>query len=166
MRTSWEKLAQYVGTSCVHGIYNELQNKVAVVLPEPEYDPEILTRHGASSPVFPCYTPPPPRSRPPPLVAVPISVPVPVLPLFSLRTVHLGMYPVVPFKPGQVAMFLKVTVVASHGTIDGPVQKELSIRQAGAAGCCVVREFQLVAAGSDTDTMRFGLVGLDAGNKS
>ena len=26
------------------------------------------------------------------------------------------MYPVVPFKPGQVAMFLKVTVVANHGT--------------------------------------------------
>mmetsp|Transcript_31038 Transcript_31038/g.44087 ORF Transcript_31038/g.44087 Transcript_31038/m.44087 type:complete len:86 (-) Transcript_31038:193-450(-) len=27
MRTSWEKLVQYVGTSCGQGIANELQNK-------------------------------------------------------------------------------------------------------------------------------------------
>ena len=47
MRTSWEKLVQYVGTSYGHDISNELQNKVEVVFPEPEYDPEILTRHGA-----------------------------------------------------------------------------------------------------------------------
>ena len=33
MRTSWEKLVQYVGTSYVHDISNELQNKIAVVLP-------------------------------------------------------------------------------------------------------------------------------------
>ena len=36
MRTSWEKLFQYVGTSYGHDISNELQNKIAVVLPEPE----------------------------------------------------------------------------------------------------------------------------------
>ena len=47
MRTSWEKLFQYVGTSYGHNISNELQNKIAVVLPEPEYELAILTRHGA-----------------------------------------------------------------------------------------------------------------------
>ena len=47
MRTSWEKLVQYVGTSYGHDIYSELQNKLTVVLPEPEYNPAILTRHGA-----------------------------------------------------------------------------------------------------------------------
>ena len=36
MRTSWEKLVQYVGTSYGRGISNELQNKLAVVLSEPE----------------------------------------------------------------------------------------------------------------------------------
>ena len=47
MRTSWEKLVQYVGTSYGHDISSELQNKLTVVLPEPEYNPAILTRHGA-----------------------------------------------------------------------------------------------------------------------
>ena len=47
MRNSWEKLVQYVGTSYGHDISNELHNKVAVVLPEPDYNPEILMRHGA-----------------------------------------------------------------------------------------------------------------------
>ena len=37
MRTSWEKLVQYVGTSYGHDISNKLQNKISVVLPEPEY---------------------------------------------------------------------------------------------------------------------------------
>ena len=46
------------------------------------------------------------------------------------------------------------------------VKKALIRLQAGAVGCCVAREFQLVAADSDTDTMRFGLVGPDTGNKS
>ena len=45
MRTSWEKLVQYVGTSYGHYISNELQNKIAVVLPEPEYELAILMRH-------------------------------------------------------------------------------------------------------------------------
>ena len=47
MRTSWEKLVQYVETSYGHDISNELQNKIAVVLPEPEYELAILPRHGA-----------------------------------------------------------------------------------------------------------------------
>ena len=42
MRTSWEKLVQYVGTSYGHDISNELQNKIEVVLPEPEYKLAIL----------------------------------------------------------------------------------------------------------------------------
>ena len=51
-----------------------------------------------------------------PTLSVIVPVPVPVLPFYPLRAVHLGMYPVAPFKPGQVAMFFEVTVVASHGT--------------------------------------------------
>ena len=47
MRTLWEKLVQYVGTSYGHDISNELQNELAVVLPEPEYKLAILMRHGA-----------------------------------------------------------------------------------------------------------------------
>ena len=47
MRTSWEELVQYGGTSYGHDISNKLQNKIAVVLPEPEYELAILTRHGA-----------------------------------------------------------------------------------------------------------------------
>ena len=49
---------------------------------------------------------------------------------------------------------------------DGSIKKTLSRLQAGAVGCCVAREFQLVAANGDTETMSFGLVGPDAGNKS
>ena len=37
----------YVGTSYDHDISNELQNKLPVVLPEPEYELAILMRHGA-----------------------------------------------------------------------------------------------------------------------
>ena len=33
MRTSWEKMVQYVRTSYGHDISNELQNKISVVLP-------------------------------------------------------------------------------------------------------------------------------------
>ena len=47
MRTSWEKLVQYVGTSYGHDISNELQNKIAVVFPELEYKLAILMRPGA-----------------------------------------------------------------------------------------------------------------------
>ena len=47
MRTSWKKLVQYVGTSYGYDISNKLQNKLAVVLSEPEYELAILMRHGA-----------------------------------------------------------------------------------------------------------------------
>ena len=47
MRTSREKLVQYVGTSYGHDISNDLWNKIAVVLPEPEYELAILTGHGS-----------------------------------------------------------------------------------------------------------------------
>ena len=45
MRTSWEKLVQYVGTSCGQDIANELQNKVTVVLVEPVHTAVALQRH-------------------------------------------------------------------------------------------------------------------------
>ena len=46
MRTSWEKLVRYVGTSYGHDVSNELQNKIALVFTEPEYELAILMRHG------------------------------------------------------------------------------------------------------------------------
>ena len=49
---------------------------------------------------------------------------------------------------------------------DGAVQKALSCRQYEAVGCCVAKKVQPVAANGETDTMRFGLVGPDDGNKS
>jgi hypothetical protein len=45
MRTSWEKLVQYVGTTYGQDISNELQNKVTVTLAEPVHTAEVLTRH-------------------------------------------------------------------------------------------------------------------------
>ena len=45
MRTSWEKLVQYVGTNYAQDISNELQNKTTVVLAEPVHSPEVLVRH-------------------------------------------------------------------------------------------------------------------------
>jgi hypothetical protein len=45
MRTSWEKLVQYVGTNYGQDISNELQNKTAVTIPEPVYSDEIRERH-------------------------------------------------------------------------------------------------------------------------
>ena len=46
MRTSWEKLVQYVGTTYGQDISNELQNKTTVTLVEPVHTTEALTRHG------------------------------------------------------------------------------------------------------------------------
>jgi hypothetical protein len=43
--TSWEKLVQYVGTNYGQDIYNELQNKVWVVLAEPVHTDDVLSRH-------------------------------------------------------------------------------------------------------------------------
>jgi hypothetical protein len=45
MRTSWEKLVQYVGTNYGQDINNELQNKIIVVLIEPVYTNDVLKRH-------------------------------------------------------------------------------------------------------------------------
>ena len=45
MRTSWEKLVQYVGTNYGQDISNELQNKTTVTLPEPTHTQAVLARH-------------------------------------------------------------------------------------------------------------------------
>jgi len=45
MRTSWEKLVQYVGTNYGQDISNELQNKVTVALIEPLHSDEVLENH-------------------------------------------------------------------------------------------------------------------------
>jgi hypothetical protein len=45
MRTSWEKLVQYVGANYGQDISNELQNKVAVALVEPIHTPAVTARH-------------------------------------------------------------------------------------------------------------------------
>jgi hypothetical protein len=45
MRTSWEKLVQFVGTNYGQDISNELQNKIPVVLLEPVHTPKVLARH-------------------------------------------------------------------------------------------------------------------------
>jgi hypothetical protein len=46
MRTSWEKLVQYVGTNYGQDISNELQNKITATLVEPVHTTDVLTRHG------------------------------------------------------------------------------------------------------------------------
>jgi hypothetical protein len=45
IRTLWEKLVQFMGTSCGQDISNELQNKIPVILPEPVHTLEVLARH-------------------------------------------------------------------------------------------------------------------------
>jgi hypothetical protein len=45
MRTSWEKLVQFVGTNYGQDISNELQNKIPVVLSEPVHTLDVLARH-------------------------------------------------------------------------------------------------------------------------
>jgi hypothetical protein len=45
MRTSWEKLVQFVGTNYGQDISNELQNKILVILSGPVHTPEVLARH-------------------------------------------------------------------------------------------------------------------------
>jgi hypothetical protein len=45
MRTSWEKLAQYVGTNYGQDISNELQNKITVILVEPVHADDVLFKH-------------------------------------------------------------------------------------------------------------------------
>jgi hypothetical protein len=45
MRTSWEKLVQFVGTNYGQDISNELQNKIPVILSKPVHTLEVLARH-------------------------------------------------------------------------------------------------------------------------
>jgi hypothetical protein len=45
MRTSWEKLAQYVGTNYGKDISNELQKKITVILVEPVHTDDVLLKH-------------------------------------------------------------------------------------------------------------------------
>jgi hypothetical protein len=45
MRTSWEKLAQYVGTNYGQDVSNELQNKITVILVEPVHTDDVLLKH-------------------------------------------------------------------------------------------------------------------------
>lgn len=45
MRTSWEKVVQYVGTKNGMDISNELENKVTLVIGEPQHSATALTRH-------------------------------------------------------------------------------------------------------------------------
>ena len=47
MRTSMEKLIQYVGTTYGQDISNELQNRTPVVLTEPTHSAVVTTRHTA-----------------------------------------------------------------------------------------------------------------------
>jgi hypothetical protein len=45
MHTSWEKLAQYVGTNYGQDISNELQNKITVIIFEPVHTADVLLKH-------------------------------------------------------------------------------------------------------------------------
>jgi hypothetical protein len=45
MRTSWEKLAQYVGTNYGQDISNELQNNITVILVEPVHTDDVILKH-------------------------------------------------------------------------------------------------------------------------
>ena len=45
MRTSWEKLVHYVGTTYGQDISNELLNKLTVVLEEPVHTDVVMARH-------------------------------------------------------------------------------------------------------------------------
>jgi hypothetical protein len=45
MRTSWEKITEYVGTTYGQDTSNELQNKTTVVIAEPVHTPAVLLRN-------------------------------------------------------------------------------------------------------------------------
>ena len=45
MRTTQEKIAQYIGSKFGEEIANEVTNKKAVVVPPPQYSAAIKTRH-------------------------------------------------------------------------------------------------------------------------
>jgi hypothetical protein len=46
MRTSWEKIVQYVGTNYEQDISNELQNKTPMTLVNPMHTDDVVMRHG------------------------------------------------------------------------------------------------------------------------
>ncbi len=52
MRTSWEKLTEYVGSTHGQDISNELQNKTTVLIAEPVHAPVILSRNQARETVI------------------------------------------------------------------------------------------------------------------
>ena len=52
MRTSWEKIVQYIGTTYGQDISNELQNKIPFILAEPTYSTAIMHRHTARETVM------------------------------------------------------------------------------------------------------------------
>jgi len=52
MRTSWEKLVQYVGTNYGQDISNELQNKLTVTIAEPVHTPTVMARHAISEQII------------------------------------------------------------------------------------------------------------------
>jgi hypothetical protein len=45
MRTSWENLAQYVGTNYGQDTRNKLQNKITVILVEPVHTDDVILKH-------------------------------------------------------------------------------------------------------------------------
>ena len=45
MRTSWEKLVDYVGMNYGQDISNKLQNKATVTLAKPVHTPAVIQRH-------------------------------------------------------------------------------------------------------------------------
>jgi hypothetical protein len=47
MRTSWEKLVQYAGTTYGQDIANELENKTMLVIPPPTYTQAVIDRNNA-----------------------------------------------------------------------------------------------------------------------
>ena len=47
MRTTWEKVVQYVGTTYGQDISNELQNKNTVTIQEPTHTQDVMNRHAA-----------------------------------------------------------------------------------------------------------------------
>ena len=52
MRTSWEKITEYVGTTYGQDISNELQNKITVVIAEPTHTADVLNRNTARETVI------------------------------------------------------------------------------------------------------------------
>jgi hypothetical protein len=52
MRTTWEKITDYVGTTYAQDICNELQNKTTVILDQPHHNAFVLQRNAAREAVI------------------------------------------------------------------------------------------------------------------